>query len=122
SDWQGSYCDNRGGLTKATGTGYWDLIVDRNGTYEIELRRWSEESGKTLVESFDGTSQRGARPVAKAQLLINGIDQTIDTQPKDKVAKFTVKLKAGKTKLTANLLDKNGQMLCGAMYVKVTKK
>ena len=37
-DWVGDYCDNPGGLSRATALGYWNVIVDRPGIYEIELR------------------------------------------------------------------------------------
>ena len=121
SDWQGSYCDNRGGLTKADGNGYWDIIVERDGVYEIELQRWSEESEKTLTDSFDGKSERGARPISKAQLIVSEFNQILNTKPEDRSATFTVNLKAGKTKLTTNLLDQGGNVLTGAMYVKVKR-
>jgi arylsulfatase len=121
SDWQGSYCDNRGGLIKAEGNGYWDIIVEQDGTYEIELRRWSEESRKALTESYDSKSSRGARPISGARLIIGEFKQTIDTKPADTVASFTMNLKAGKTKLATGLLDHEGKVLTGAMYVKVKR-
>lgn len=70
NDWQGDYCDAPRNLLAATAKGYWDLIVDCDGTYEIELRRWPEESAKTLVDSYDGVSKEGAIPVAKVRLRI----------------------------------------------------
>jgi len=121
SDWQGSYCDNRGGLTKADGNGYWDIIVEQDGLYEIGLRRWSEESGKALTDSFDGEFSRGARPIAKARLVIGEFNQTVDTKPDDTSAIFKVNLKAGKTKLATSLLDQEDNVLTGAMYVKVKR-
>jgi hypothetical protein len=136
SDWQGDYCDNRGGLVKATGKGYWDLIVHEDGDYQFELRRWSEESGKVLTEAFDpskkppanakGKGKRrvvsGARPIAGAKLSIAGIDRAADTKADDTVVVFTVPLKAGKQQLRTSFLDKAGEVLCSAPYVKVTKK
>jgi hypothetical protein len=124
SDWVGDYCDNRGGLISAKGKGYWDLIVERDGEYEIELRRWPEESGKTFREAYNKLkrSKKSARPIAKAQLLVADFNQSMKLKPADTVAKFSVKLKPGKTKLTANLLDKSGKILTGALYVKVTLK
>jgi arylsulfatase len=122
SDWQGSYCDNRGGLTGANGNGYWDVIVDKDGEYSFELRRWSEESGKTLVAAFGDRGGRGARPIKKARLTIAGFDKTQDTKGEDTVAKFAVKLKAGKLKLKTEFQDRNGKPLCGAMYVTVARR
>jgi len=123
NDWNGDYCDNLGGLISCKSKGNWNLIVGRAGSYEIELRRWSEESLKTLTEPFDNSlnMQKSARPIAKAQLLIQDIDQTIDTKPEATVARFVVQLKAGKTKLTTNLVDKDGKLLANAMYVKVKR-
>ena len=124
SDWQGSYCDNSWGLKDANGNGFWFVDVEREGEYTFELRRWSEESGKTLVEGWNGKNDKGrtARPVAKAQLKINDINETIETKPEDTHASFTVKLDKGKTKLNCNLLSKDGKALTGAMYVKVTRE
>ncbi len=121
NDWQGDYCDNREGLISCNGKGYWDVIVRQEGFYEIELRRWPEESGKSLIEPFDKSPsmQKSARPIAKAQLLIQDIDLTINTRPEESVARFVVPLKAGKTKLTTILMDKDGKLLASAMYVKV---
>ncbi|MBF0197205.1 MAG: arylsulfatase [Planctomycetes bacterium] len=124
SDWIGGYCDNSGGLFVAKARGYWDIIVDKDGEYDFELRRWPEESGKTFIEPVGpkGWQKKSARPIAKAQLMIGEFDSTVDTKPEDTVAKFSVKLTKGKNKVTANLLDKNGAILCGAMYVKVNRK
>lgn len=122
NDWHGDYCDNRRGLIAGKAKGSWDLIVDRDGMYEIELRRWPEESGKALTDSFDAQSTKGAIPVAQARLQIADVNQTQNTQPEDTVLKFSVKLKKGKTKLTADLLNAQGKVICGAMYVKVKRR
>jgi arylsulfatase len=124
SDWQGSYCDNWSGLSQARGRGAWDVIVDRAGTYAFELRRWPEESGKTLREGHGKGKQAGrtARPIAGARLRIGAVDETIDTKAEDTAARFAVTLEAGRTRLTADLLDAGGQVLCGAMYVKVRRE
>ena len=122
SDWQGAYCDNRGGLIGAKGNGYWDIIVDRDGAYDIELRRWPKESGKRFVEFFSGTVKHGARPIAKARLKIADFDKTVDTKADDSCATFSVNLKAGKTTLFTELQNKDGTPLCGAMYVTVTRE
>ena len=119
SDWQGDYCDNRGGLINATGNGYWDIIVEQDGVYEIELFRWPEESGKLLTDSFDANSQKGARPIARGQLVVGDYNKILTTKPEDKSVIFKVNLKAGKIKLATNFLDNMGNILSGAMYVKV---
>jgi hypothetical protein len=75
-----------------------------------------------LVEgdASHSTSSKGALPVAKAQLIIGEANQTMETALYDKTARFTPPLQAGKTTLTANLLDQDGKTICGAMYVKAT--
>ncbi len=120
SDWNGDYCDNPGRLIKANGNGYWDIMVEKAGVYEIELFRWSEESQKTLIDSYDGKTERGSRPIVKAQLLVGEYDKTVVTNANDKSVTFKVKLNAGKTTIKSNLFDKDNNILCGAMYVKVT--
>ena len=151
SDWQGDYCDSVGELVKGTAKGAWDIVVETPGEYRVELSRWPFEAGKALTEGFRGPvpdpksvelrpetdtapSQpktaaikgsrggSGALPIAKAQLLVGDFNRMIDIKPEDKTAGFDVPLKAGKTTLTANFLDDKGSVLCGAMYVKVTKK
>ena len=122
NDWQGGYCDNAPNLINGKAKGAWDIAIDTTGTYQVELSRWPFESGKMLVEgdASHSTSSKGALPVAKAQLIIGDTNQTIDTAPDDKIARFTLPLQTGKTTLTANLLDKEGKTICGAMYVKAT--
>lgn len=88
---------------------------------DIELFRWSEESQKPLIDSYDGESDRGVRPIVKAQLVIGDYDKTISTKADDKSVKFKVRLNAGKTTIKSNLFDKENNILCGAMYVKVTR-
>jgi arylsulfatase len=122
SDWNGDYCDNPGRLIKANGNGYWDIIIENDGTYEIELFRWSEESNKSLIDSYDGASERGVRPIVKAQLIVGNYNKIVKTKAKDKSVKFNVNLSVGKTTLKSNLFDINNNVLCGAMYVKVSRK
>ena len=118
-DWTGDYCDNRGGLTAATAKGYWNTIVDREGVYEMELRRWPKESEKTLVEGFGGPEDksRSARPIAAANLQIAGGSYTLDAAPGSQEVTFRVKLPAGKTQLQTYFLDTEDRMLCSAIYV-----
>jgi arylsulfatase A-like enzyme len=118
-DWTGDYCDNRGGLTQGTAIGYWNVIVDRPGTYQIELRRWPKESDKTFTEGITGPEDksRSARPIAAANLQIAGANHTLDTSASDSHATFHVQLPAGKMQLETNLMDAEDRALCSAMYV-----
>lgn len=121
NDWTGGFCDNPGNLRAANTTGYWNVIVERDGDYAFELRRWPEESNKPLTEAFAGPDRKdpSARPIAKARLIVGDFDQTIDTKPGDTVARFTVNLKAGRARIEGRFLDDRGKTLCGAMYTTV---
>ena len=119
-DWVGDYCDNPGGLSAATAHGYWNVDVDREGVYEIELRRWPRESNKTLTEGWTegpGGVQRSARPITAANLQIAGKNYTLDSNPNDSHATFRVRLAAGRTKLSTLFLNKQDRSLCSAIYV-----
>src|SRR5262249_56212150 len=50
ADWANVYCDNmnnlRQGLNK---NGPWHLLVEKDGTYEIALRRWPKEADPAIA-------------------------------------------------------------------------
>ncbi|MEI6716011.1 MAG: arylsulfatase [Verrucomicrobiota bacterium] len=149
SDWQGTYLDTFEMMVQGKGMkGYWDVEIENSGDYLVELSRWPFESGKRLTENLNGELEDSATiatqaeldkavqerkpsnakrdqgsglPIAKAQLQIASYNNTIETKPEDKVAAFRLHLDAGKTKLSANFLDKDGRLLCSAYYVKVTR-
>ncbi|HCR30344.1 MAG TPA: hypothetical protein DIV79_10040 [Opitutae bacterium] len=131
NDWQGGYCDNPPNLVAADTIGYWDIEVAEAGTYEIELRRWSESANIPLRSGVQGdkipanrpfSGYVGARPIHYASLEVGGFQAT--KVPPSDAAKvtFTAKLKAGKTKLNTLFSDVDGNPLCSAIYVKVTRK
>ena len=148
NDWQGDYCDTFEGMVGGKGKkGAWDVEIENGGDYRVELSRWPFEAGKTLTEDLKGQAEDpvavelhpevekpvkgsrkknvskgglGALQIAKAQLMIAKDQWATDTKPDDKSATFTLHLAAGKTKLAANFLDKDGAFLCSAFYVKVT--
>jgi len=122
NDWVGGYCDHRGNLYKANTTGYWDVIVEHAGEYSFELRRWPFEADLPIAGGDRQDSSRGARPIARASLTIGGEQCTADIAPDDKGAVFTVKLKAGETRLETLFMNKEGKPLCSAIYVKVTRR
>ncbi len=123
-DWVGDYCDNRGGLTQGTAVGYWNVDIETDGVYELELRRWPAESKLPLNAGYGPDfkrGQRGQRPVAAANVQVAGTNYTLDSEADDTHVTFRVSLKAGRQQLTARLLDAEDQTLCSAMYVKVTR-
>ncbi len=111
--------------------GYWNVVVDQDGTYKIALCRWPKEAKTPICEATDihldddyvyGPVLEGkALPITKARLKIADYDQTIDVGPKDKKAVFKMKLKAGKTKLQTWFYDEQGEERCGAYYVYVKR-
>jgi len=115
----GDYCDNPRGLTTATATGYCNVIVDRPGTYEIELRRWPKESNKTLTEPWDDSPAKKQSAIAFASMDIANDGMLKDVKPTDTHATFRLDLPTGKTQLLTHFIDKDGQALGSAIYVYV---
>lgn len=114
---------NRSGLPW---NGPWHVLAEREGTYEISLRRWPVEADVAItagVEAFKGklTSMKEGKalPIAKARLAIGAIDESKVVAQADKAAVFTVHLPAGKTTLQTWFYDQDGKELCGAFYVYV---
>ena len=131
NDWVGGYCDNPPNLIAANTSGYWDVIIEEAGDYEIELRRWPEESGLPITagvrgedikahESFIGENI-GARPIHTALLKIDDFEQSKTVDPEDHFISFKANLKSGKTELETLFSDVSGKPLCSAIYVKVRK-
>lgn len=118
-DWVGDRSDNPKHLASATAKGYWNTIVDRDGVYEIELRRWLKESGKALAEGWEERPELGAsaRPVAAINLQVAGSNQTLDIGPTDTNATFYVRLPSGKTQIATMMMDRNDQALGSAIYM-----
>ncbi len=112
--------------------GYWNLVVDRPGEYQISLRRWPKEAdtpiaGKTSYTYYDdyayGKKAEGkALPIKEARLKIADFDRRKPVKADDKEIVFNVNLKKGKTKLKTWFYGKDGKMLCGAYYVYVLRK
>ena len=123
-DWVGDYCDNRGGLSSATAVGYWNIEVATGGVYDIELRRWPEESGLPFPAGFSADfteGSRGARPITATNVQVAGGNYTLDTLPQQTSSVFRMQLDAGRHQLQTHLLDGRDQTVCSAMYVKVTE-
>jgi len=131
ADWNRVYCDNMNDLrTGKKANGPWSLLVEKDGTYEIELRRWPKEADATIVgavpafKAFDGGLPEGkALPIGKMRLKIAELDETKDVSATDKGITFEVKLKAGtRLPMQSWCLDKDGNELCGAYFAYVKRK
>jgi len=124
-DWQDVFLDQsrqvRAGEAK---NGVWNLQVDRDGDYEVELRRWPREanapiaSGLPPYQAADGVMPAGkALPIAKARIRVSGFDESRAVAKKDASVAFPVPLKAGPAQLQTWFADADGKALCGAYYV-----
>jgi arylsulfatase A-like enzyme len=129
-EWQDVFLDQSAQIRRGEArNGAWNLEVDRDGEYEISLRRWPAEAdapiaaGLPAVKIADGTFPAGlALPIAKARLAIAGLDETRPVTREDKAAVFSTTLKAGPARLQAWFLDDAGKELCGAYSVTVRRK
>ena len=107
----------------------WNILVERDGEYEIALMRWPAESGLAIraaspeFKAPAGNYAAGvALPVAKARLKIGDADQSAAVKETDKAVTFTVALKAGRTQLQTWFYDAAGKDLCSAYYAEVRRK
>lgn len=126
SEWQDVRCDGKESVRRAQGGprgGPWNILVEKDGTYEIELRRWPKEadvplrSGVPEAKRRVGTEPEGkALPIAAAHISAAGQEFDHPAAPGDKGVTFRVNLKAGKTKLHGWFRDDAGADLCGAYF------
>lgn len=122
SDWQGIYADNSNHIRQAAGGsqgGAWNVMVEREGDYEIALRRWAQETDLAL-SAADGANSK-AFPIAAARLNVAGQDLTAKATPTDKEVVFRVRLPKGKTQLRGWFQDAERKDVCGAFYVYVRR-
>jgi len=129
-EWQDVFLDQsrqvRVGEAK---NGAWNLHVEREGSYAIELRRWPREAdaplaaGLPALQVTDGQLAAGkALPIAKARLKVADFDQTVEVEKDAESVAFTVPLRPGATKLQTWFTDAAGKNLCGAYFVYVERK
>jgi arylsulfatase len=130
ADWQDVFLDQGAQVRRGLRVnGPWNVVVDRDGEYEFELRRWAREADAPLAAELppttfvDGVSAPGvALPIAKARVKIAGFDESRLTAAEDKAATFVATLKAGRTQLQTWFYDEDGNELCGAYYVYVRRR
>lgn len=132
SDWQDVYCDNTKAVRDAIGGprgGPWNVQVETEGRYQIELRRWPRHVDLALSAGIAEQKTRvGVHPAGKA-LAIAGARVSIAGQElqksagaADKSVTFEVSLKAGRTQLQAWFVDGEGKELSGVFYAYVSRK
>lgn len=123
SDWQNLYTDNSKHIREAAGGprgGAWNVTVDREGDYEITLRRWPFDVNGALDGNI--TPPGKALPIARARFTIAGQEREMTTKPGDQQATATLHLPAGRTQLHGWFQDAEGKDLCGAFFARVWKK
>jgi hypothetical protein len=127
-DWMDVFLDQQGQIRKEKKNGPWALFVERDGNYEISLRRWPVEADAAITAALpaykgvDGSTQPGdAFPVAKADLKIGDVQKSKAVGSEDKAATFTVSLKRGRTEAQTWFRDAEGREIAGAYYVYVRR-
>ena len=109
--------------------GYWDIDVDRKGTYRFELMRWPKEAGKGITDSIPASTVPipGGKPfgagkalaIRYARLQIQNFDSTLEVTDGMRAATFNVDLEPGKTKLKTWFTG-DKEISLGAYYVYVS--
>ena len=99
--------------------GFWAIEVERDGTYEIALRRWPREIDKPIAAGIQGGKAIAAHT---ARLRVGDIDKTQKVSENASSSVFEVELKAGKTRLQTWFMDGKNRELCGAFYVYVKRR
>ena len=131
SDWEVVYCDNVGHVREAAGGpqgSSWHVEVEREGEYEIELRRWPFHADSPLASTGPSATVYGrpiasgkGLPIAGAILEIAGSRHSAKSAGTDLGVAFRVRLERGRTKLHGWFHDAGGNDLCGAFYARVTR-
>jgi hypothetical protein len=108
--------------------GAWAIFVERDGDYEISLRRWPTEADTAITapmpayEGADGTFAAGdAFPVASAELKIGEARESKAVSSTDKAVAFKLALKRGPTEAQTWFRDAEGKEIAGAYYVYVRR-
>jgi len=93
--------------------GFWAVEIERDGTYEFELRRWPIELDAPINGAIPGGKAIAA---TSARLKVADVDVSKPVSKEDHAVTFQVKLKAGKTRLETWFTDGDGTSR-GAYYV-----
>ncbi|MDQ1317241.1 MAG: hypothetical protein QG588_892, partial [Candidatus Poribacteria bacterium] len=124
-DWHGEECAwNQGQIREGlVCNGYWVIEVAKDGEYSFEVRRWSREEDRVMIEGIPGEITdwyHGGKALnlQKARIIIGDQEQTRVIEPDMKGVTFTFSLKAGITHLQTFLSNNEGLEL-GAYYVYV---
>lgn len=128
-DWKDVFLDRQGQIREGLNEGgAWALYVEKDGIYEISLRRWPYEadaaisSGVPEYHGVDGTYREGvAIPISAVRLSLGDIHLSAPVYSGQKVARFRVQLKEGPIELQAWFQNEEARDLCGAYYAYVRR-
>jgi hypothetical protein len=127
-DWRDVFFDQQAQVRKQKKNGAWTVFVERDGEYEISLRRWPIEADAPITAAMpefhgvDGVFGAGnALPVARAELKIGDVQQMKSVAGNDKAVTFKLDLKRGRTEVQTWFRDAAGQEIAGAYYVYVRR-
>ena len=119
--------------------GFWEIMVEEDGLYEFDLRRWPEEAGHKVgegIEGFDvpvyeegiepsslsGYKDGVALPIDVAGIMISdGPEIYVDVNREDAHTKIQAELKKGPANLRAQFLSSSKNFYTSAYYVYVKK-
>ncbi|MFX0100729.1 MAG: arylsulfatase, partial [Candidatus Hodarchaeota archaeon] len=118
--------------------GYWEILVEKDGDYIFELRRWPREKNKAIVKGIkedniewrkdcisenDAFLYSGGKALdfKKATLRIGDEENSKEVLPGDKFVEFLIPLKAGNYHLQAWFSNNEGIEI-GAYYIYVYQK
>ncbi|MEK6795882.1 MAG: arylsulfatase [Spirochaetota bacterium] len=118
------------------GTGHFEIMVERSGTYRIELRRWPKELGNGVTDTamnadycIDAVPENEryqyeggtALPFVYASLTIGSRTHTMEVKQNSPSAVFDAALQEGSTHLDARFIASES-LVRGAYYVYVSWK
>jgi len=93
--------------------GFWAVDIERDGTYQFELRRWPKELDAPINAAVPGGKAISA---TEARLTIAEVDVTKPVSRDARAVTFSVKLRAGSGPLRTWFIDDTGESR-GAYYV-----
>lgn len=125
NDWAWVYADNQDNIRGCVmDSGTWHVNVDREGLYDLTMRRWPEESGlgisdaAPVMQGVDGSLQEGkALPVSSAWIQAGDGTQSAPVLPDSTFHRFQMKLDAGPRTIKSWWIDEEGNYLAGAYYL-----
>ena len=128
-EWQDVFFDQGAQVRRGQkSNGVWNVIVDRAGSYEFELRRWPREADAPIAAGLPVHSHTlgqfpvgVALPIAKARVRIGSVDVSSAVSADAKQVTFKAELPSGRTKLQTWFYDGDDKEICGAYYTSVRR-